>query len=932
MRSPWRSAGFSFIVAALLGLVCGPSTSAATETSTGAVDPTFDPSLYQALEYRLIGPNRGGRAPAVVGVPEQPFTFYMGTSGGGVWKTTDAGTTWHNISDGFFEASSIGAVAVAPSDPNVVYVGTGESCLRGDVQTGVGVYKSMDGGKTWKHIGLRPSGNIGRIRIHPRNPELVYVAVLGHAFGPNEERGVYRSEDGGANWEKVLYVSDKAGAVDLAMDVNNPLVLFAAIYEVVRKPWILISGGEDSGLYKSADGGDTWEELEEGLPTGLKGRIGVSVSAANSERVYVNMEAEDGGGVYRSDNGGETFQRVSKDRKLVTRAFYFTHIVADPVDENTVYVMNIRFHRSVDGGKTYEEIRTHHGDYHDLWVNPQNPRVMISGNDGGGTVSVNGGASWSEQMNQPTAEFYRVATDNQFPYRVYGCQQDNSSISVSSRVDRRRIVPDMYPVGGGEQGHIAVHPEDPNIVYAGEYEGQITRYDHRTGETREIETYPQLAEGLPAEALKYRFQMNAPIRVSPHDPSILYHASQYVHRSRNDGQSWEIISPDLTTNDKNKQGPSGGPITKDHTGPETYTTIFAFEESPHTAGLLWVGTDDGLVHLSRDAGQNWADITPQGMPEGGTVNMIELSPHDPARAFIAVHRYRLDDFMPYLFRTNDYGETWRILTDGKNGIPSRHFVRVVREDRFHKGLLYAGTEFGMYVSFNDGKTWQSLQLNLPTTQIADMVLKDKDLVVATHGRSFWILDDITPLHQMTEEVAAARAHLFSSKEAYRRIGFTTFYNLAEVPEEPVELAFLESDGTLIRKFSTDARGDERIAVKPGMNRFHWNLRYPAANVVDDALWFGRNEGPLTVPGTYQVRLTVGGWSQTRDFEVRKDPRLSTTQSDFQKQFDLAIQIRDRITELSDAIRQIRSVREQVNNLSSILTEAGRDDVEPAAKN
>lgn len=889
-----------------------------SSSRSSSIKPVVDPILYQAKKYRLIGPPRGGRSPAVAGVTGQLFTFYVGASGGGVWKTSDAGQTWENISDGYFKCSSIGAIAVAESDPNVIYVGTGEVNLRGDVQTGVGVYKSEDAGKTWKYIGLEDSRHIGRIRIYPQNPDLVYVAVLGHAFGPNKERGVFRSKDGGATWEKVLYVSDKAGAVDLAMDVNNPRVLYAAIYQVVRKPWVLISGGGDSGLYKSTDGGNSWVELKKGLPRGLKGRIGVAVSPANSNRVYVNIEAEDGGGVYRSEDGGESFVRVSKERKLVTRAFYFTHIFADPVDENTVYVMNIRFYRSVDGGKTYNKITGSHGDHHDLWINPDKPQIMIQGNDGGAAVSFNGGKTWTSQMNQPTAEFYRVTTDSKFPYRVYGAQQDNSTISVPSRNIRRGVVPDMYAVGGGEQGHIAANPQNPDIVYAGTYEGIITRYDHQTGQIRNIEAYPQLAEGLPAESLRYRFQMNAPILVSPHDPKILYHTSQYVHKTTNEGQTWEIISPDLTTNDKSKQGPSGGPITLDHTGPETYTTIFAFEESPHKQGLLWTGTDDGLVHISQDGGANWENITPKEMPEWGTVNRIELSAHYPGRAFIAVHRYRLDDFRPYIFRTNNYGKSWTLITD-RNGIPSHHFVRVVREDPVRRGLLYAGTEFGMYVSFNDGKSWQSLQLNLPAVQIADMVIKDDDLVVATHGRSFWILDDITQFRQINEEVLMSKAYLFESKDTYRPFGFTAYYHLVEELEEEVKLEFLDSDGNLIRSFSI--KEDNKISAKKGMNRFIWDLRYPKADAVEDAQWFGENIGPKAVPGTYQLRMTVGAWTKARSFEIRKDPRLTTTQRDYQGQFDLAIKIRDRITQVFNVIRRIRDVRKQVETLSALSIKA-----------
>ena len=891
------------------------------------VEPAFDPALIQAMEYRSIGPSRGGRSPAVAGVRGNLFTFYMGTSGGGVWKTTDAGETWANISDGYFNCSSIGSIAVANSDPNVVYVGTGEPNLRGDVQTGIGVYKSEDAGKTWKHIGLEDTRHIGRIRIHPQEPDLVYVAALGHAFGPNEERGVYRSKDGGDTWEKVLYVSDQSGAVDLAMDVNNPRNLYAGFWQVIRKPWILISGGEESGfLYKSTDGGDTWSELKDGLPKGIKGRIGVDVSPVNSERVYVKIEAKDGG-VYRSDDGGKTFVQVNKEYKVRDRPFYYTHIFADPVDADTVYVLTRNFNKSVDGGKTYEVIRLPHGDAHDLWINPDHPNIWVNGNDGGATISLNGGKTWSTQMNQTTAEFYRVATDNQFPYRVYGCQQDNSSMSVSSTEPDRRSLPDMYSVGGGEQGHVAVDPRDSNIVYATEHTGVITRYDHRSGQTRELRTYPELPEGLAADELKYRFQMNAPVRVSPHDPNVLFHVSQHVHRSTNEGQSWEVISPDLTRNDKSKQKKTGGPITLDHTGPEMYGTIFAFEESPHTPGLLWAGSDDGLVHVSRDGGANWENITPEGMPEWGTVNAIEPSPHDPGRVFLAVHKYREDDFTPYIFRTNDYGKNWSLITVD-NGIPSNHFVRVVREDPDRKGLLYAGTEFGMYISFDDGNTWQPFQLNLPVVQIADMMIKEQDLVVATHGRSFWILDDLTPLHQITEEVEKSTAFLFTPKDAYRvegrgMEGARVFYYLASEPEGEVKLEFLDSNDNVIQTFSSEE--ETAVTATAGTNRFVWDLRYPGADLVPDTSFFDGNEGPRAVPGTYKVRITTGQWTQTESFEIRKDPRLPTTQEDFQKQFDLAIEIRDKLTELNNAIRKIRYVRHQVRNLTSSLKEAGYGD-------
>ena len=899
--------------------------------------PAIDPTLFQAMEYRLVGPFRGGRAPAVSGIPGDLFTFYMGTSGGGVWKTTDAGTTWINISDGFFKSGSIGAIAIAPSDPTVIYVGTGEANIRGDVQTGVGVYKSEDAGKTWKNVGLENCGQIGRIRIHPKNPDLVFVAVLGHAFGPNPERGVYRSKDGGKSWDKVLFVSDKAGAVDLSMNPQDPRVLYAAIYQVLRQPWILVSGGEQSGLYKSVDGGDSWTKLTSGLPKGVKGRIGVTVSPANPSRVWAIIEAEDGG-IFFSEDEGESFARVNKDRVLRTRSFYFSHIYADPVEENTVYVMGIDFHRSRDNGKTFEMIDLPHGDTHDMWVNPQNPKIMINGNDGGGTISFNGGKTWSTQMNQPTAEFYRLATDNQFFYRLYGAQQDNSTASIASRTSGDGIsIQDWYEVGGGEQGHIWVDPRDSNIIYAGVMYNLITRLDRSTGQTRNIEAYPEMDEGQATEAMKYRFQDNAPIRISPHDPRILYYCSQYVHKSLNEGQSWETISPDLTRNDKSKQKPSGGPITLDHTGPEIYDTIFAFEESPLKAGELWAGTDDGLVHVSRDGGAHWENVTPKNMPEWATVNMIELSVHSAGRAFIAVQRYRLDDFKPCIYRTDDYGKTWELIS-ADNGIPARHFVRVVREDPVRRGLLYAGTEFGMYVSFDDGKSWQSFQLNLPIVQISDMAIKENDLALATHGRSFWILDDITPLRQITDEVARGKYFLYQPRAAYRTVGGSSrdaqfgknpppgaviYFQLAEVPKEEVLLEVLDSEGKIVRTFSS--KDGALGPLRPGMNRFIWNLSYPPAETVQGAFFAARSIGPKAVPGSYQVRLKIGSWNQTQTFEVKKDPRLSTTAEDFKAQFDLAVQVRDKFAELEQAVRDIRDVRDQVDHLLARLEGKGQGD-------
>jgi photosystem II stability/assembly factor-like uncharacterized protein len=930
-------------------------------------EPAFDPKLYQALEYRSIGPYRGGRVTAVSGVVGQRDVFYMGSTGGGVWKSADGGVTWTNISDEHFEAASVGAIAVAESDPNVVYVGMGSACVRGNISPGNGVYKSTDAGESWAHIGLPEAGQIGRIRVHPENHDLLYVAALGHIFGPNKQRGVFRSVDGGKSWEKILFVSDRAGAVDLAIDPINPRVVYASIWQVERKPWTLISGGEQGGLYKSKDGGDSWEELTDGLPQGIKGRIGVSVSAAKPGRVWALVEAEQGG-LFRSEDGGKEFRLINPDRNFRQRAWYYTHVVADPKDANTVYILNVGMWRSHDGGESFEVIRTPHGDNHDLWINPADPQILIEGNDGGANVSYTGGETWSTQANQPTAEFYRVTVDGQFPYRVYGAQQDNSTVSVPSRTASSGITRQhWYSVAGCECAHIAVDPRNPNITYGGCYGGSIERHDHSIGQQREIVAYPQIAIGQAARDLRYRFQWNAPIRLSPHDPSVLYHCSQFVHRSTDEGQSWQIVSPDLSRNDGEKQDYAGGPITRDNTGVEVYGTIFAFEPSPHRRGLLWAGTDDGRVHVSRDDGASWEEITPKQMPDWGQVNTIELSPHDAGRAFLAVTRYKLDDYTPYIFRTDDFGKSWKLLTDGKNGIPAGHFVRVVREDPDRSGLLYAGTEFGAYVSFDDGKRWQSLQLELPVTPITDMAVTRQDLVVATQGRSFWILDDLTPLHQMSDEVSGADAFLFKPRDTFRFGGGLSFdrggpagknppggalvhYALAEEPgeDEEVMLEILDAEGNVLRSFSS--RTPERRAPNPwaaffpeigepktlpaeaGMNRFVWDLRLPDAELVDDAVLWGLARGPRVSPGTYQVRLRSGDWSQIQGFVVKKDPRLETTQEDFEAQFALARGIWQSLSESHRAIARLRDARQQVRELSRRLDEAGKGEgLEEAAR-
>jgi photosystem II stability/assembly factor-like uncharacterized protein len=905
----------------------------------------YDPVLFNAMEYRMIGPYRGGRSTAVTGTPADPYTFFMGTTGGGVWKTEDAGSTWENISDGSFDVASIGAVEVAGADPNVIYVGTGSACIRGNVSAGRGVYKSDDGGKTWEFAGLRDAGQIGRIVVHPNDPDWVYLAVLGHAFGKSDERGVYRSKDGGATWDNVLFLSDSTGAADLAMNPRNPREIYAGMWRGERKPWALISGSEEAGVYKTTDGGDTWEKVGGGLPTGMVGKVGVTVSPANPDRVWALIEAEPEGGVYRSDDAGKTWQRVNQENKLRQRAWYYTHIYADPQDANTVYALNTRFYRSVDGGRTFEQIQVEHGDMHDLWINPNDPETMIVGDDGGGQVSLTGGKSWSTMNNQPTAELYGVTVDNAFPYRAYGAQQDNTTISVQAWSSSNTLHPKQFwfSVGGCETGPIALHPDYPNIVYAGCYGGVIDRFDRETGQIRNMVLYPQLQLAEAPRNLRYRFQWVSPIEVSPHDPTVVYHASQRVHRTRDGGMTWETISPDLTTNTPEHQDYPGGPINHDGTGVEVYNVIFALEVSPHSADVIWAGTDDGRVHISQDNGQTWTEITPREMPEFGTVNRIEVSPHRPGRAFLAVQRYRFDDFAPYVFRTNDHGESWELLTNGRNGIPGDHPVRVVREDPDRQGLLYAGTEFGLFVSFNDGRNWQSLQLNLPVTPVTGMQVRHKDLILSTQGRSFWVLDDVTPLHQITDEVASARMHLYQPRDAYRvNAGGEAernapeplpgnaliHYYFAQAPEEEVRLDILDDQGRLVRSFTSDSakvQEDDATAIPTdaGTNRTTWDLMYTSPDKVEAAVIWGYSGGVKAPPGTYRVRLNVGEESQTVSFRVLKDPRLANvTQQDFVEQFNLAIAIRDTLDEVYDAIRTVDAVRGQVTSIAERADAAG----------
>jgi photosystem II stability/assembly factor-like uncharacterized protein len=788
----------------------------------GTVKPAVDPALFSGLKWREIGPYRGGRVATVTGLPGDRNTYYFGGTGGGVWKTIDGGRTWKNVSDGFF-GGSIGAVAVSEWDPNVVYVGGGEVTVRGNVSHGDGLWKSTDAGKTWTFAGLADSRQISRIRIHPKDPDLVYAAVLGHVFGPNEMRGVYRTKDGGAHWERILYVGDRVGAVDLTMDPTNPRVLYASMWNFKRTPYSLESGGPGSGIWKTTDGGDHWTELTRnpGLPKGTIGINGVAVSPSDPDNLYAIVEAADGG-MFRSRDAGKTWTKTSSDPEIRQRAWYYSHVYADPKDEEGVYAPNVQFLHSKDGGRTFTSIRPPHGDNHDLWIDPNDPLRMIESNDGGATISTDGGKTWTTEENQPTAQFYRVSTDTHIPYRILGAQQDNSAVRILSRGRGAGIGPrDWEPTAGGESGYIVADPKDPEVVYGGSYGGLLTRVNHETGDIRDVNPWPDNPMGYPAADIKQRFQWNFPIAFSPNDPNTLYAASQVLFKSTDGGQSWTVISPDLTRNDKSRQGSSGGPITKDNTSVEYYGTIFYVAESPVEPGVIWTGSDDGLVQVTRDGGKTWKNVTPKGIPDWIMINEIDASPLDKGTAYVAATMYKSDDFRPYLYKTNDYGATWTRID---NGIDPTHFTRVVRADPVRRGLLYAGTERGMYVSFDDGARWQPLQLNLPIVPIHDLTIKEGSLIAATHGRSFWSLDDLTPLRQAAAnpEVAGSRVHLFPPAPAYRyadaRGGFfqpqgqgqnppagvVVDYYLKEAPPaaqaNDVKLEILTRDGQVIRTF------------------------------------------------------------------------------------------------------------------------------------
>ncbi len=907
------------------------STLAQRRKKTTTVTPEYPEELYSSLEYRLVGPFRGGRSAAVTGVPGKPNLFYFGATGGGVWKTLDGGRTWSNISDGYF-GGSIGAVEVAKSDPNVIYIGGGEKTLRGNVSSGYGIWKTEDAGKTWASAGLKNSRHVPRIRIHPTDHNTVYAAVLGNIYKPTQDRGIYKSTDGGKTWQKKLFVNNQSGAVDLTLDPNNPRILYASTWRAQRTPYSLSSGGDGSALWKSTDSGETWQEISknEGFPKDTLGIIGVTVSPKNSERVWAIVEHKEKGGLYRSDDGGKKWMEVNNERKLRQRAWYYTRVYADTEDGNVVYVLNVNYHKSTDGGKTFKTFNAPHGDHHDLWIAPENGKRMIIGDDGGAQISYDGGETWSTYYNQPTAQFYRVTTDNAFPYRIYVAQQDNSTLRIKHRSDGRTIDEDDWePTAGGESAHIAVDPLNNDIVYGGSYDGFLTRVNHDKNTVRGINVWPDNPMGHGAEGMKYRFQWNFPIIFSKHDPKKLYTFSNHVHVSENEGQSWKLLSGDLTRNDPAKLVSSGGPITQDNTSVEYYCTIFAANESPLKEGLLWVGSDDGLIHLSKDGGKNWDNVTPANMPEWNMINSIEPSAFDEGTCYVAATRYKLGDFQPYLYKTTDYGQSWNKIT---NGINNEHFTRVVREDPKRKGLLYAGTETGMYVSFNDGANWSPFQLNLPIVPITDLTIRDNNLVVATQGRSVWVIDDLTVLHQLDAGKKNASSILYKPKDSYRTKGgtiktpsktaganhpngvITHFYLKDFTEKDSVRLTYTSMSGDTLSTYSNSSKEkDKKLEVEKGGNTFVWDTRGKGAKKLEGMiLWWASLEGAKAVPGDYKVHLNVNGDSQSQTFKIIPDPRAEVSVADMQKQFEFITDINTTIEKAHRSIEKIRKVTKQLD--------------------
>ena len=908
-----------------------------------------NPSLWSGMKYRMIGPERGGRVTAVTGVPSQPYTFYMGSTGGGVWKTADAGHSWVNVSDAYIPLGSMGAIEVSLSNPDVVYAGTGSSKIRSNVSIGRGIWKSTDAGKTWQFIGLRDVGQIATIRVHPTNPDVVYVAAQGDPFAPNKERGVYRSMDGGKTWKNVLFVSNLCGAADLELQPGSPRVVFASMWHAQRKPWTIVSGATEGGIYKSTDGGDSWTKLAGGLPDGLFGRSNVAISASKPDRIYALIEAKPGAGLYRSEDVGKTWNLVNQQTSIITRPFYYCTLGVDPNDSDVVFVGDEGWFKSTDGGKTFRRATAPHGDHHDIWINPKNSMYMIQSNDGGANVSLDGGRSWSTQMNQPTAEIYQVAVDNQYPYRVYGAQQDNTTVIVPSLPAGNG---QDFRVGPGcETGPIIPDLDHPDVVY-GSCKGQFSRLNLNTSNEERYWVGAESLYGNGGGTLIYRFQRVSPMEVSPHDQKVVYYGSQYLHRTRDGGVTWEKVSPDLTANPPGEpQEPSGTPITRDATGEEVYSTLYSIRESPVQKGVIWTGSNDGLIWVTRDDGKTWANVTPKDLPPGGRVQNMEPSPHKTGTAYAAIYRYLLGDFAPYIYRTDDFGKTWLKLTDGKNGIAADEPTRVVREDPDRAGLLYAGTEFGMYISLDNGATWQSFQMNLPHTPVTDIKLAHKDLILATQGRSFWILDNLTPLHQGSDAVTAA-AHLFAPKEAvrantrrgggpsgggsglqYPQPGAQIDYYLGGSAAE-VKMEILDAAGKVVRTFTNttgtaegaagpaaDAGGGDdeegggfrfrggptRLNAAPGLHRFTWDLRYPGP--WQSAQRAEGPNGPMAVPGRYAVRLTAGPYTATEPLTIVEDPRNlvdNVKLSDLREQFEHNMRVQELVSEVNRVVAKVRA--------------------------
>jgi photosystem II stability/assembly factor-like uncharacterized protein len=894
-----------------------------------------DSIFFSKIKYRLVGPFRGGRSGAVTGDYKNKNVFYFGSTGGGVWKTTDGGNNWKNISDKYF-GGTIGAVAVAPTDPNIIYVGEGENTLRGNVSEGLeGIWRSDDGGRTWKNIGIRDGRHIIRIVVHPRDPNIVWVAVVGHLFGPNTERGVYKTIDGGKTWKKTLFVNDQTGCSDLVMEPGNPTVFYAGMWRVLRTPYSMESGGDGSSLWKSVDGGETWTNIssKKGLPKGVWGIVGVAVAPSNPDKIYSLIENKDGG-LFMSSDGGETWTLTSGDNNIRQRAWYYSKVFVDPKNENTVYCPNVNFMRSRDGGKTFQGVNTPHGDHHDLWIDPEDGNRMIVADDGGAQISFDGAANWSTYMNQPTAQFYRVSTDNSFPYRILGAQQDNSTVRIKSRTYGAAITEqDWQSTAGAESGYVVADPLNPEIVYGGNYGGYISRLDHKTGENRAVNVWPDNPMGAGADVLKYRFQWNFPIFFSPNNPKKLYTAGNVLFATENEGASWEAISPDLTTNDKSKQGPSGGPITKDNTSVEYYCTIFTATESWVEKDLLWTGSDDGVISVSKDAGKSWENVTPKDAPKWMMWNCVDVDPVKKGGAYFVGTRYKSDDFTPYIYKTEDYGKSWKLIT---NGIGKMDFARTLRADHKRPGLLYAGTEYGMYISFDDGANWKKFQLNLPAVPVTDLTIKENDLIVATQGRAFYVIDDLSLLQQLNTNILDKNLYVFEAAPVYRMQGgfrqnFGTPRNAGANPpagavinyyikdvtdSTKASIAVYDGNHKLIKTFSTDSK-DNKLDIAKGINQFNWNLQYAEPERIEGMiLWNGTPGALLAAPGNYFAKLKVGKDSSEVPFVVKADPNYNISQEDYNTQFSFLQQVQTKFNEVQKAIKDIRTVRAQINDFTS----------------